>query len=141
MAQQEQWQLGGNAPEMYERYFVPTIFAPLASLLIELAAIQPSERVLDVACGTGVVARLAAQYVGPTGQVVGLDLNPEMLAVACTIPLPPGASIRWQEGSAVALPCAEAAFEVVCCQQGLQFFPDRGAALREMHRVLVPCHS
>src|SRR5205807_2952605 len=69
MAQQEQWQLGGNAPEMYERYFVPTIFAPLASLLIELAAIQPSERVLDVACGTGVVARLAAQYVGPTGQV------------------------------------------------------------------------
>ena len=56
MAQQEQWQLGGNASEMYERYSVPTAFGPLASLLIELAAIQPGERVLDVACGTGAVA-------------------------------------------------------------------------------------
>jgi SAM-dependent methyltransferase len=123
---------------MYERYSVPTAFGPLASLLIKLAAIQPGERVLDVACGTGAVARLAVQDVGPTGQVVGLDLNPAMLAVARTVPLPPGASIRWQEGSAVTLPFAAAAFEVVCCQQGLQFFPDRGAALREMHRVLVP---
>jgi len=138
MAQQEQWQLGGNAPEMYERYLVPAAFGPLASLLLELAAIQPGERVLDVACGTGAVARLAVQDVGPTGQVVGLDLNPAMLAVARTVSLPPGASVRWQEGSADALPFAAAAFEVVCCQQGLQFFPDRGAALREMHRVLVP---
>ena len=138
MARQEQWQLGGNAPEMYERYSVPTAFGPLAALLIDLAAIQPGERVLDVACGTGAVARLAIQHVGPTGQVVGLDLNPAMLAVARTVPLSPGASIRWQEGSAIALPFAEATFEVVCCQQGLQFFPDRGAALREMHRVLVP---
>lgn len=138
MAQQEQWQLGGNAPEMYEQYLVPMVFAPLASLLLELAALQPGERVLDVACGTGVVARLAAQDVGPTGQVVGLDLNPAMLAVASTVSLPPGASIRWQEGSAIALPFAAATFEVVCCQQGLQFFPDWGAALREMHRVLVP---
>src|SRR5262249_6206657 len=94
MAQQEQWQLGGNAPEMYERYLVPATFAPLASLLIELAAIQPGERVLDVACGTGVVARLAAQNVGPTGQVVGFDLNPAMLAAGPPVPLPPRGRIR-----------------------------------------------
>jgi SAM-dependent methyltransferase len=94
--------------------------------------------VLDVACGTGIVARLAALQVGSRGQVTGLDLNPGMLAVARALPPGSGAMIDWREGSAVALPFADATFDVVLCQQGLQFFPDRLAALCEMRRVLSP---
>lgn len=134
----EQWQLSGNAAELYERYVVPYILGPWAPGLVERAALQPGERVLDVACGTGVVARHAAQKVGTSGHVTGLDLNPGMLAVARSLPPPPGASIIWVECSAVAMQLADATFDVVLCQQGLQFFPDKPAALREMHRVLVP---
>jgi ubiquinone/menaquinone biosynthesis C-methylase UbiE len=138
MRQLEQWQLSGNAAELYERYVVPYFLGPWAPGLVEVAALRPGERVLDVACGTGVVARLAAQQVGTAGQVTGLDLNAGMLAVARALSPPPGAPITWVEGSAVAMDLADAQFEVVLCQQGLQFFPDKPAALREMHRVLVP---
>jgi ubiquinone/menaquinone biosynthesis C-methylase UbiE len=138
MSQQEQGQLIGNPAELSERYMVPAIFRPWGADLVTLAAPQPGERVLDVACGTGVVARLAAPYVGGAGQVQGLDINAEVLAVARSLPPPLGASIIWHEGSAVAMPFSDAAFDLVLCQQGLQFFPDRPAALREMHRVLAP---
>jgi SAM-dependent methyltransferase len=138
MSQQEQWQLSGNAAELFERYMVPAIFGPWGADLVALAAPQPGERVLDVACGTGVVARLAAPHVGATGQVLGLDINAEVLAVARSLPPPPNASITWHEGSAVALPFSDATFDLILCQQGLQFFPDRPAALLEMHRGLVP---
>jgi ubiquinone/menaquinone biosynthesis C-methylase UbiE len=99
--------------------------------------VKQGERVLDLACGTGVVARLAAAKVGTTGHVTGLDLNAGMLAVARALP-PPGTSLTWVEGSAVAMDLPDASFDVIVCQQGLQFFPDQPAALREMHRVLVP---
>jgi ubiquinone/menaquinone biosynthesis C-methylase UbiE len=138
MSEQTQWQLSGNAAEVYERSLVPLIFAPWAAVLLERAALQLGERVLDVACGTGIVARLAAPKVGPHGQVTGLDLNPGMLAVARSLSPAGGAVIDWREGSAVALPFAEATFDVVLCQQGLQFFPDRLGVLREMRRVLTP---
>jgi ubiquinone/menaquinone biosynthesis C-methylase UbiE len=138
MRHPEQWQLRGNAAELYERYVVPYFLGPWAPGLVEVAALRPGERVLDVACGTGVVAHLAAQQVGPTGQVTGVDLNAGMLAVARALSPPPGATITWVEGSAVAMDLADAQFDVVLCQQGLQFFPDQPAALREMHRVLVP---
>lgn len=128
---------GGSAPENYERYFVPAIGAPLATDLIDLAALHPGERVLDVACGTGVVARLAAEYVGPTGTVAGLDINPGMLAVARSA-TPSGVAIKWCEGSAEILPIPDEAFDVVLCQMGLQFFGDKLAALREVRRVLAP---
>ena len=136
MNQQTQWQVGGNAAEIYEQHLVPTIFGPWAADLIGAAAPQPGERVLDLACGTGVVARLAAERVGARGKVVGLDLNPGMLAVARSVASP--TPVDWREGSAVALPFEAGAFDLVLCQQGLQFFPERPAALREMHRVLVP---
>jgi ubiquinone/menaquinone biosynthesis C-methylase UbiE len=127
---------GGNAPANYERFFVPAISAPLATELIHRAALRPGERVLDVACGTGVVTRLASQQVGPTGTVAGLDINPGMLAVARSATAP-GMPIVWHEASAEAMPFPNAAFDVVLCQLGLQFMPDKTAALREMRRVLV----
>jgi ubiquinone/menaquinone biosynthesis C-methylase UbiE len=126
----------GNAAESYERFFVPAIGAPLARDLVRLAALRPGERVLDVACGTGVVARLASREVGATGTVAGLDVNPGMLAVARST-ASPAASIEWHEASAEAMPLPAEAFDVVLCQLSLQFMPDRLAALREMRRVLV----
>ena len=128
---------GGSAPENYERYFVPTIGRPLAQDLMETADLRPGERVLDVACGTGVVARLAAERVGTAGTVAALDINPGMLAVARSV-TPPHVAIAWHQGSAESMPLPDAAFDVVVCQLGLQFMPDKSAALREMHRVQAP---
>ena len=93
---------------------------------------------LDAACGTGVVTRLAAPIVGVTGAVVGLDINSGMLAVARALAPVPGARIDWQEGSVLDLPFPAGAFDLVMCQLGLQFFPGRETALHEFRRVLVP---
>src|SRR5918995_766363 len=134
----EQWQLEESSAEAYERYLVPLFFAPGAQYLIELAALGVGERVLDVACGTGIVARSAAPRVGDNGRVVGLDLNEGMLAVARTTSSDIRPPIEWRQGDARDIPFSDAAFDVVFCQQGLQFFSDRSAALREVHRVLVP---
>lgn len=120
--------------EIYEHHMVPAIFAPWVSAVVGLAAPQPGESVLDIACGTGVIARDMASQVGSRGRVVGLDINPNMLDMA-RIREP---AVEWKEGSALAMPFADSEFDAVVCQQGLQFFPDRGVALREMHRVLVP---
>jgi ubiquinone/menaquinone biosynthesis C-methylase UbiE len=98
---------------------------------------MPGERILDIACGTGIVARLAAERIG-AGQVVGLDLNPGMLAVARSVSGRHHPPIEWQQGSALELPFRDGSFDVALCQLGLQFFPDRTVALREMLRVLVP---
>jgi ubiquinone/menaquinone biosynthesis C-methylase UbiE len=127
---------GGNAPENYERYFVPSIGAPLAKDLIDAASLRPGEAVLDVACGTGIVARIAAHRVGPTGTVAGLDVNAGMLEVARSAS--DSAGIPWHEASAEAMPLPDESFDVVACQLGLQFFADKAGALREMHRVLKP---
>jgi len=137
MSEQSGYQVSGNAAEMYERY-ATQYMGPWVPDLVGLAELRPGERVLDLACGTGVVARLAAAHVGPVGRVTGLDFNAGMLAVARAVPPAPGAAIHWVEGSAVAMDLPDASFDVILCQQGLQFFPDKLAALREMHRVLVP---
>ncbi len=137
MSQQVDYKIfGGTAAENYERYFVPVIPAPLAADLIETAAPLSGEYVLDVACGTGVLTRLAAQRVGTAGRVVGVDLTPGMLDVARSIPAPPGASIEWREAKAEALPLPDESFDLVLCQLGLMFVADRLAAVREMRRVL-----
>jgi ubiquinone/menaquinone biosynthesis C-methylase UbiE len=127
-----------NPAQTYEHYFVPAMFLPWATILLRHAAPQSRERVLDVACGTGIVARRAAPLVGADGQVVALDMNPAMLAVARALPAPSGATINWQEGNAATLPFLDGAFDVVLCQHGLQFVPDRAGAVREMRRVLAP---
>ena len=133
------WQLAGTAPELYERYLVPA-FLLISQQTVEMAMLQGGERVLDVACGTGILARLAAQVVGAAGQIVVLDVNEGMLGMARTVPQRhDGPSIEWRQSDAAAvLPFPDAAFDVVLCQAGLEFFADRAAGLREMARVLVP---
>jgi ubiquinone/menaquinone biosynthesis C-methylase UbiE len=132
----EHWQLDGTAPELYQRYLVPAITSLWAADLIERAQPVTGNALLDVACGTGVVARMAAERMA-AGRVVGLDFNSGMLAVARS-QRAAGAAIEWIEGSALNLPFPDGSFDVVLCQLGLQFFPDRPLALREMKRVLVP---
>jgi ubiquinone/menaquinone biosynthesis C-methylase UbiE len=126
-----------NPAENYQRYFVPSIGRPVADDLIAAADLPPGQRVVDVACGTGVVTRLAAERVGREGAVAGLDLNPGMLAVARS-QTPPGTSIEWYQANADTMPLADQAFDVVLCQMGLQFISHKLAALREMARVLKP---
>jgi len=130
-------QYGGNAAENYERYFVPMIGMPFAAALLEAAGLRRGERVLDIACGTGVVTRLAAERAGADGAVAGLDINPAMLAVARSVPSS-GAAIEWHEANAEALPIADGSFDVVLSSLGLQFVPDKESALREIRRVLDP---
>ncbi len=127
-----QWQ------QVYEHGLVPAIFGPWATKTVALAVPSKGDSVLDVACGTGIVTRLAAQYVGRHGKVVGLDLNAGMVEVARSLPTPPDTSIDWYVGDALMLPFPHATFHIVFCQGGLQFIPDRLTALHEMFRVLRP---
>jgi len=129
----EHWQLEGGEAELYERHLVSAITALWAADLVARVDVRDGDRVLDIACGTGVVARAAAERVGSGGHVSGLDINPAMLAVARS----ESAEVNFVQGSAVALPFDDASFDVVLCQLGLQFFPDRGKALAQMRRVLV----
>lgn len=129
-------QYGGNAAENYEQYFVPSIGRPFATAWLDAAGLQEGERVLDIACGTGVLTRLAAERVGQKGAVAGLDINPAMLAVARSVPSS-GAAIEWHEATAESLPLADGSFDVVISSLGLQFVPDKASALREMRRVLT----
>jgi len=115
------------------------IFEPWAEILVEAVGLRTGDRVLDVASGTGVVARLAAQRAGPEGHVVASDVSATMLAHAATRAATPGAApIEYLEAAATGLPVADGAFDVVLCQQGFQFFTDQAGAAAEMHRVLRP---
>jgi SAM-dependent methyltransferase len=127
-----------NPAEAYESYLVPALFAPWVDVLLDRAKPRAGDRVLDVACGTGIAARRVAPMVGASGQVVGIDISPDMLEVARDRAQTEGLAIDWREASAVDLPFPEQSFELVICQQGLQFFPDRPKAVREMRRVLSP---
>jgi ubiquinone/menaquinone biosynthesis C-methylase UbiE len=121
-------------PEMYERSLVGPLFRPWATLTFDELKLSKGDRVLDVACGTGIVARVAKERLGDGGHVVGIDISPDMLSVARAVA--PG--IDWREGNASALPLrAGEQFDVVVCQQGLQFFPDKPLAASEMRRALA----
>lgn len=140
MAEASRFQFTDAAvPRAYDDFLVPRLFEPWAKLLLDAARLQGGEAVLDVATGPGTVARLAAQRLGPKGRVVGADISRPMLDVARTKPPLTGAApIEYVESPAAPLKVPDGAFDVVLCQQGMQFFPDRTAALREMRRALKP---
>lgn len=123
-----------EAAKAYEALFVPALFGQWAARLLDAAQIQAGQRVLDVACGTGVVARAALERVGPGGYVAGIDLNPGMVAVAKQLE----SRVDWRTGAAESLVFPNESFDAVLSQFGLMFFSDREQALREMVRVLVP---
>jgi ubiquinone/menaquinone biosynthesis C-methylase UbiE len=129
---------GPQPAETYERFMVPTLFAPAAEHIIELARPKPGDRVLDVGCGTGIVARRITARVSPHGSVTGLDPNPAMLAVARATALDEGLSIDWTLGAAELTSFPDDAFDLVLSQFALMFFDDRPRALREMRRILAP---
>lgn len=126
------------AAENYEKNVVTYTTGPFAAILLEHANPQPGDHVIDIACGTGTVARQVAPRVGEMGAVVGVDSNPHMIAVARSLPTPVGAVVDWHEASALSLPVPDGSFDLALCQAGLQFIPDRSGALREMYRVLKP---
>ena len=121
--------------EIYERVLVGPLFRPFAEQLVARVAPNRGDSVIDVACGTGIVARVARERLGPEARIVGVDVAPAMLAVARTV----DPTIDWREGNAISLPVsADERFTVLTCHQGLQFMADKPAAIREMRRVLAP---
>lgn len=126
-----------NPAQTYESYMVPVLFAPWASRLIQSAKVRANDRVLDVGCGTGVVARLIASDPNFHGSVTGFDLSPNMLAVARAMSERDGQKIEWHQGKSESMPFQKGSFDLVVCQQALQFFADRSLALSEIHRVLT----
>ncbi len=127
-------QVTGTAAEVYDELLLPAHFNQWAPRVAELAGLRPGMRVLDVACGTGVLSLVAADLVKPDGSVVGLDLNPGMLDVG----MRKAPHIVWQEAPAEAIPFADATFDSVVSQFGLMFFQDKVLGIREMLRVLRP---
>lgn len=126
-----------NPAEGYESFMVPTLFGPWAAKLIQAADPQPGERVLDVGCGTGIVARQVAERLGGPARVTGVDISPHMLAVARASAAREGAAIEWRQGSAEQLPFPDRSHDVVLCQFALMFCADRPGALSEMRRVVA----
>lgn len=128
----ERGRVAAAAAKVYDDFFVPALFRQWARPVAAAAEITAGQRVLDVACGTGILARTIAGLVGPAGSVVGLDVNAAMLAVAKRA----APELAWRTGRAEALPFGDADFDAVVSQFGLMFFEDRSAAVGEMHRVL-----
>lgn len=128
-----------SLPERYERLLAPSLFEPWAEVLLDAVRIEPGARVLDVAAGTGVVSRAAARRTGPNGTVVSTDISPAMIAFnAGHRPVPGWAPIETAVAPVTELGRRDGEFDVVLCQQGMPFFPDRPGAVRELHRVLRP---
>lgn len=135
MNESRKWKVAGTLPEIYEQIFVPAAMLAWANRLVNLVELKPGLRILDVACGTGVVAHLFAERNGNNGQIVGYDINPEMLAIAHA--KQSNSVIEWRLGDASRMPFEDKSFDIVACQFGLMFFEDRVTNLREMYRVLA----
>jgi ubiquinone/menaquinone biosynthesis C-methylase UbiE len=127
----------GSIPENYDRYMVPLIFAPYAADLAQRAASFSPTAVLEIAAGTGVVTRALAPKLSPDARYTVTDLNQPMLDYAAS-QQPPDSRITWRQADAMTLPFENGTFDLVCCQFGAMFFPDRIAAYREARRVLKP---
>jgi len=131
--------LDTTAAEAYEKFLVPTLNGPQAIEAVDIASPRPGERVLDVACGTGVAVRLALPRVAPGGSVSGLDFDPAMIAVARSIVRSSNdVALEWHCASALEMPFESSMFDIALCLQGLQFLPDCTVGLAEMRRVMKP---
>lgn len=130
----ESFALTEEAAAMYEAEFVPALFEIWAPILLDAADVGPGDRVLDVACGTGIVARTAVGRVAPGGSVTGVDLQPAMLAVAASVE----PDVEWRQGDVADLPVPNGGYDAAVCQLAFMFFPDPDRALREMRRAVRP---
>ena len=138
MTTSTQWQLARESPERYQNILTPAILGPFAEAVVNVAALQAGEAVVDVGTGTGAAARYAAEIVGPSGRVLGVDVNAGMLEVARSLPAVPGAPVEWREANATRLPLDDHRIDAALCAQTLQFLPKKEAALAEMRRVVKP---
>jgi SAM-dependent methyltransferase len=127
-----------SVAEAYESALVATISRPWAEAIVAHVGITPGARVLDVACGTGIGARCVARLLGTSGEVVGVDCDAGMIETAKYVAEQEGVSAEYRVGSASDLPFSSATFDMALCLQGFQYFPDRAAAMAELHRVLKP---
>ena len=132
------FQLSSNAATIYEDQKVPAMFGPLADATLSVVPLFDDDIVLDVACGTGIVARKVRGKIGSASRIVGIDLNEGMIATAKSLTDAQSRSCEWQTVNATDLPFKDGTFSIVFCQQGIQFIPDKEGALREIHRVLRP---
>ena len=134
----EGWQLEGRGPEAYEAYLVPKFFRPWAERLVSVAGTAEGERMLDVGCGTGIVARSAAPHVGDQGRVVGVDLNRAMLETARREGAHLTPEVEWRQEDATELSFEDDTFDLALSQQVLQFVSDPTKLLAELRRVVRP---
>jgi ubiquinone/menaquinone biosynthesis C-methylase UbiE len=127
----------GSIPENYDRYLVPLIFDSFAQNIAQRVAVRSPSVVLETAAGSGVVTRALTPILSPDASYVVTDLNQPMLDYAATRQVA-DARISWRRADAQALPFDDAAFDLVLCQFGVMFFPDRKSGYREAKRVLKP---
>ena len=135
---QSGFQLSGNAAAIYENQKVPAMFAPLADATLKVVSLFDDDIVMDVACGTGIVARKVRDKIGSAARIVGADLNEGMIETAKGLTDAQSRSCEWHTANATDLPFEDGTFSIAFCQQGMQFIPDKEGALREIHRVLRP---
>ena len=126
----------GSIPQLYEQYLVPLIFEPYAVDLSRRVALRKPSQVLEIAAGTGVVTRQLAKLLPAATSIVATDLNQPMLDHAAAVGT--GRPVEWRQADAMQLPFADEAFDVVVCQFGVMFFPDKAKAFSEARRVLRP---
>ncbi|MCG8614669.1 MAG: methyltransferase domain-containing protein [Desulfobacterales bacterium] len=138
MPEKNGWQLTEDGPDIYEKYIVPAFSGAWAEEMVARANLQKGDRILDMACGTGIVSRKAWDATGGRISLTGMDVNDIVLEKARQIFSDTKIPAAFKRGSADALPFSDRSFDVVLCQQGLQYFPDRDAALKEVRRVLAP---
>ena len=132
------FQLAGNAAELYESQKVSAIFRPLAEACVAQVDLHADDRILDLACGTGIIARVIAARIPEIAGLVGVDLNTGMLGMARKLSKEANIECDWRQADVTALPFESGEFSLCFCQQGLQYFPDKPAALADIHRVLEP---
>jgi ubiquinone/menaquinone biosynthesis C-methylase UbiE len=138
MSVSTQWQLARQAAKRYQQILEPAILGPAARALVDSANLRAGETVLDVGCGTGAAARFAATRVSPSGRVVGIDINPDMIQMAKSLPPANGLAIEWYVQSAYQLPVNDQTVDVALFAQTLQFLDDKPRALSEVKRALKP---